>query len=123
MSWALKGLRRETFASKVSAGIEMLKHWTCESSNPETSREADGDETGGEERQECQAEGCGRGPPWERAGSLRVLELDPVVRTVLREALLNTLCKLLGERSHRLKGTQRQSGHPRRPGRVQTAWM
>ena len=86
-------------------------------------READGGETGGEEGQECQAEGCGRGPPWERAGSLRVLELDPVVRTVLREALLNTLCKLLGERSHRLKGTQRQSGHPRRPGRVQTAWM
>ena len=75
MSWALKGSR---FASSEPAGIEMMKGWTCESPNAGTSREADGDETGGEERQEYQAEGRGRGPPWEKAGSLRVLELDPV---------------------------------------------
>ena len=52
---------------------------------------------------------CGRGPRWERAGSLRVLELDPMIRTVLREVPLNTL-------SHHLKGTQRPSGHPREAG-------
>lgn len=75
MSWALKGSR---FASSEPAGIEMMKGWTCESPNAGTSREADGDETGGEERQEYQAEGRGRGPPWEKAGSLRVLELDPM---------------------------------------------
>ena len=113
MSWALKGSR---FASSQPAGIEMMKGWTCESPNAGTSREADGDETGGEERQEYQAEGRGRGPAWERTGSLRVLELDPVVRTVLRKVLLNTLCKVVGERSHHLKGTQRQSGHPREAG-------
>lgn len=59
---------------------------------------------------------CGCGPPWERAGSLRVLELDPVIRTVLRKVPLNTLCRLVGERSHHLKGTQRPSGHPREAG-------
>ena len=57
MRWALKGSRRETLASNEAAGIEMMKGWTCESSNPGTSREADGNETGGEKRQEYQAEG------------------------------------------------------------------
>ena len=40
---------------------------------------------------------------------MRVLELDPMIRTVLREVPLNTL-------SHHLKGTQRPSGHPREAG-------
>ena len=58
----------------------MMKGCHCESFKLGTFRAADGDGTGGEERQEQQAEGFGRGHPWERAGSLQVLGRDRVVR-------------------------------------------
>ena len=46
---------------------------------------------------------------WSSLGEGWLLELDPMIRTVLREVPLNTL-------SHHLKGTQRPSGHPREAG-------